>query len=158
MPPEQAAGKIDQVGPVSDVYSLGAILYCLLTGRPPFQAASAMDTLLQVMEKEPVPVRQLNPQVALDLDTITQKCLAKNPRERYASAQALHSDLMAFTENRAISARRATIPEKLVRWFRRQKPRCDHCKHGRRDRDVCRLRLDGRPAVLRTVSTRFRSI
>src|SRR5579863_1956875 len=121
MPPEQAAGKTEEIGPTSDVYSLGAILYCLLTGRPPFQAASPMDTLLQVLDQEPVLLRQLNPQVPRDLETIALKCLAKNPLGRYTTAQALADDLTAFAENRAITARRASAPERLVRWFRRQK-------------------------------------
>src|SRR5262249_23514273 len=77
MPPEQAAAQLSAVGRLSDVYSLGAILYCLLTGRPPFQAANPLETLLQVQKQDPVPPRQLNPNIPLDLDTVVLKCLDK---------------------------------------------------------------------------------
>ena len=104
MPPEQAAANLDQIGPASDVYSLGAVLYCLLTGRPPFQAANPLETLMQVLEQEPVPPRQLNPGIPLDLDTIvpqvpgkeSRAALSRRPRhladelDRFLSGRPIH--------------------------------------------------------------------
>ncbi len=119
MPPEQAGGKNDQVGPRSDVYSLGAMLYCLLTGRPPFQAANPLDTLLQVMTTEPVPPRQLNPQVPKDLETICVKCLQKDPSRRYESATALAADLGRYHRGEPIHARSISRSERTWRWCKR---------------------------------------
>ena len=121
MPPEQACGKTDEIGPLSDVYSLGAMLYCLLAGRPPFQAASPLDTLLQVLHKEPVPVRQLDPNVPRDLETICLKCLEKEPRRRYASARALSDDLNRFLNGEPVKARPISRPARAWRWCRRNR-------------------------------------
>jgi WD40 repeat protein/tRNA A-37 threonylcarbamoyl transferase component Bud32 len=121
MPPEQAAAAVGAVGRLSDVYSLGAILYCVLTGRPPFQAATPIETLLQVQQQEPVPPRQLNPSIPLDLDTIVLKCLDKSPSRRYASAQALADELRRFLEGRPVVARRIGQAERLRRWCRRNR-------------------------------------
>lgn len=119
MPPEQASGKTDDVGPLADVYSLGALLYCLLTGRPPFQAASPIDTLLQVRHQEPVPVRQLDSKVPRDLETICLKCLEKDPGRRYAGARQFADDLERYLANEPIQARRAGAAERLGKWVRR---------------------------------------
>ena len=119
MPPEQASGKSDDVGPLADVYSLGALLYCLVTGRPPFQAASPIDTLLQVLEREPVPPRQLNPDVPRDLETICLKCLEKDCGRRYQSAREFADELQRFLEGRTIAARPASKVERTWRWCRR---------------------------------------
>jgi tRNA A-37 threonylcarbamoyl transferase component Bud32 len=115
MPPEQAAGKTEEIGPTSDVYSLGAILYCLMTGRPPFQSASLMDTLIQVLEQEPVSPRQLNAGINQDLDTICLKCLAKQRSQRYQSTRELVEDLSRYLKGEPISARPRNGSYRLVR-------------------------------------------
>ena len=119
MPPEQARGESAEVSQLSDVYSLGAVLYCLVTGRPPFQAANAVETLLQVMSREPVSPRQLNASVPLDLETIILKCLEKKPFQRYVSAQHLVDELTRFLEGRPILARPVSAAERGWRLCRR---------------------------------------
>jgi eukaryotic-like serine/threonine-protein kinase len=98
---------------------LGATLYCLLTGRPPFSASSVVETLRYIVEREPVPPRELNPAVPRDLETICLKCLDKRPEKRYESANALGQDLQRFLDRRAILARPVSSIEKLVRWTQR---------------------------------------
>jgi serine/threonine protein kinase len=118
MAPEQAGGQSKEVGPAADIYALGAILYEMLTGRPPFQAATALDAVRRVLGEEPVPPSRVNVLLPRDLETICLKCLQKEPQRRYASAAALADDLRRFQTGEPILARPVGRWEQLRRWCR----------------------------------------
>jgi tetratricopeptide (TPR) repeat protein len=120
MAPEQATGQTQQVGPATDVYALGAILYEALAGRPPFHGATVLDTLEQVRGQKPLPPSRLQPKVPRDLDTICLKCLEKLPNQRYPSAGALAEDLQRFRQGTPIRARPTPMWERLGKWARRR--------------------------------------
>ncbi len=120
MSPEQAAGHSRDCGPATDIHALGVILYEMLTGRPPFQSASVLDTLEQVRSQEPVSPRALAPRTPRDLDTICLKCLQKEPTRRYSSAAALAADLAAYLDGRPIAARPVSLAERGWKAARRR--------------------------------------
>ena len=120
MPPEQARGDHRALGPASDVYGLGAVLYELLTGQPPFKAGSDGDTLRMVMAEDPVPPRRFRPQIPADLESICLRCLEKSPANRYSSAALLARDLRNFLAGEPTVARPLSPRGRLVRWARRQ--------------------------------------
>ena len=119
MSPEQAAGRVREVGTHSDVYALGAILYECLTGRPPFKGDSVMDTIQKVLYREPDRPRGFDTAIPRDLETICLKCLEKEPAKRYPSADALAADLRAYRDDRPISARPVGVAERAWKWMKR---------------------------------------
>jgi serine/threonine protein kinase len=119
MAPEQVNGGKD-VGPAADIYALGAVLYECLTGRPPFQAPTALDTMMQVVAQEPIAPRRLVPRLPGDLETICLKCLQKGPSQRYASAGALAEDLRRFQCQEPILARPPSLRRRALQWSRRR--------------------------------------
>lgn len=121
MAPEQASGDTKQMGPRTDVYALGAILYRIVTGRPPFQAENPLDTVLEVVNTDPVPPRRSNAKLPADLETICLKCLEKDPARRYASAAALAEDLRHFLQDEPITARPAGRVYRVWRRVRRNR-------------------------------------
>jgi serine/threonine protein kinase/WD40 repeat protein len=120
MAPEQADGRSKAIGPACDIYALGAILYELLTGRPPFHAETPLETLREVIGDDPVPPRRLVPKLPRDLETICLKCLEKAPAKRYADAGALADDLSAFLAGQPVNARPTSTLERTAKWVKRQ--------------------------------------
>ncbi len=121
MPPEQAAGRTRDIRETADVYSLGAILYACLTGRPPHQAATALETVMQVLDAEPAPPRLLNPQVPRDLEAICLKCLQKEPAHRYATAQQVADELQRFLDGEPIQASSVHLLDYMLHALRKDR-------------------------------------
>lgn len=119
MPPEQASGVVKNLTPACDIYSLGAILYRLMTGRPPFAAEEPVQTIMMVISAEPVRPRRLVQTIPIDLETICLKCLEKNPLRRYPTVAALQEDLQRFLDGRPILARPVGVVEKVFKWAKR---------------------------------------
>jgi serine/threonine-protein kinase len=120
MAPEQAAGNSKEIGPATDVYGLGAILYELLTGRPPFAEANPLDTVMQVLSREPTLPRRLNARIPRGLELVCLKCLAKAPGDRYASADELADDLERYCRGEAVAVRPPSLTQRAWSWIRRE--------------------------------------
>jgi formylglycine-generating enzyme required for sulfatase activity/tRNA A-37 threonylcarbamoyl transferase component Bud32 len=119
MSPEQAAGRVREVGTATDVYALGAILYECLTGKPPFKGESSLETIRQVVTAQPARPRGIDPRIPRDLETIALRCLEKDPARRYATAVELEADLRAYLDGRAIAARPVGVAERAWKWVKR---------------------------------------
>jgi eukaryotic-like serine/threonine-protein kinase len=120
MAPEQAEGRREAITTAADVHALGAILFELLTGQPPFRADTILETLRMIREQEPDRPRNLNPRLDVDIETIVLKCLEKSPGRRYHSAQAMAEDLDRWLADRPIQARRTPLPFRALKWARRR--------------------------------------
>jgi serine/threonine protein kinase len=155
MPPEQASGDAKSVGPAADVYSLGAILYEMLTGRPPFQGDTVAGILQQVLHNDPVPPRQIQPDIPGDLEAVCLKCLEKETEQRYAQARALAEDLGCFLRGEPLSISQMTEWDRQARWARRAGFEILDIVGGSRHFGIVykakQLRLD-RTVLLKTVS------
>jgi serine/threonine-protein kinase len=120
MSPEQAGGRIREAGPAADIYSLGAILYAMLAGRPPFTSDNPVEVILQVLEREPELLRRQRPEIPCELEWICLKCLEKQPADRYATAPDLAADLDRFLRHEPVEAKSPTAGQRFRRWMRRQ--------------------------------------